>query len=67
MPPEIPATVEPRGGAGPGRRGAHLRGVRAGAPDDDQLCDTTSCQVYGGFDAEHPASNAAVDATAGRS
>lgn len=27
------------------------------------LCDTTSCQVYGGFAAEHPASNAAVDAT----
>ncbi len=27
------------------------------------LCDTTSCQVYGGYDAEHPASNNAVDAT----
>ena len=31
-----------------------------------QICDTTSCQVYGGFDAEHPASNAAIDATAKR-
>ncbi|WP_435743636.1 SpoIID/LytB domain-containing protein [Nocardioides sp. SYSU DS0663] len=30
---------------------------------DYQLCDTTSCQVYGGYAAEHPASNAAVDAT----
>lgn len=30
-----------------------------------QLCDTTSCQVYGGVAAEHPASNAAVGATAG--
>ncbi len=29
-----------------------------------QICDTSSCQVYGGYDAEHPASNAAVDATA---
>jgi SpoIID/LytB domain protein len=29
-----------------------------------QLCDTWSCQVYGGYDAEHPASNRAVDATA---
>jgi SpoIID/LytB domain protein len=29
------------------------------------LCDTTSCQVYGGVAAEHPASNAAVDATKG--
>ena len=28
------------------------------------LCDTTSCQVYGGFDAEHPASNRAVEKTA---
>lgn len=27
------------------------------------ICDTWSCQVYGGFTAEHPASNAAVDAT----
>ena len=33
---------------------------------DGRLCDTTSCQVYGGFTSEHPASNAAVDATAGR-
>ena len=33
---------------------------------DYQLCDTSSCQVYGGYDAEHPASNAAVDATAAR-
>lgn len=29
-----------------------------------QLCDTTSCQVYGGVAAEHPASDAAVRATA---
>jgi stage II sporulation protein D len=31
-----------------------------------QICDTTSCQVYGGYSAEHPDSNAAVDATAGQ-
>ena len=30
-----------------------------------QICDTTSCQVYGGASAEHPASNAAIDATRG--
>lgn len=30
-----------------------------------QLCDTTSCQVYGGVAAEHPASDAAVTATKG--
>ena len=27
------------------------------------ICDTSSCQVYGGYSAEHPASNAAIDAT----
>ncbi len=37
---------------------AYERDHRAGP-----LCDTTSCQVYGGVAAEHPASNAAVDAT----
>lgn len=30
-----------------------------------QLCDTTSCQVYGGYDAEDSRSNDAVRATAG--
>lgn len=29
------------------------------------MCDHAPCQVYGGVDAEHPATNAAVDATAG--
>jgi stage II sporulation protein D len=35
------------------------------APSDRhyQLCDTSSCQVYGGYDAEHPAANDAVTAT----
>lgn len=31
-----------------------------------QLCDTTQCQVYGGVDAEHEASDAAIRATRGR-
>jgi stage II sporulation protein D len=30
------------------------------------LCDTTQCQVYKGYENEWPATNAAVDATAGR-
>lgn len=30
-----------------------------------QICDTTQCQVYGGVDAEHPASDAAIRATRG--
>jgi SpoIID/LytB domain protein len=28
-----------------------------------QLCDTSSCQVYGGYDAEHPASDRAIAGT----
>jgi len=31
-----------------------------------QICDTTSCQVYGGADVEQPGSNAAIRATAKR-
>ena len=31
-----------------------------------QVCDTTSCQVYGGASAEHPASDAAIAATRGQ-
>jgi stage II sporulation protein D len=30
-----------------------------------QICDTTSCQVYGGYDSENDLSNAAVKTTAG--
>lgn len=30
-----------------------------------QICDTTTCQVYGGYSAETAASNAAIDATRG--
>ena len=29
-----------------------------------QICDTTSCQVYGGFTAEYASTNTAIDATA---
>lgn len=31
-----------------------------------QICDTSSCQVYGGKDSEYDSTNAAVDATAGQ-
>jgi len=31
-----------------------------------QICDTSACQVYGGFSAEYATTNAAVDATAGQ-
>ncbi len=39
---------------------------RAGSTTYYDLCDTTSCQVYGGADAEDPAADAAVRATSGR-
>jgi SpoIID/LytB domain protein len=31
-----------------------------------QICDTTSCQVYGGFSAEYASTNTAIAATAGQ-
>jgi SpoIID/LytB domain protein len=31
-----------------------------------QICDTTSCQVYGGFSDEYASTNAAIEATAGQ-
>jgi len=31
-----------------------------------QICDTTSCQVYGGFTAEYASTNTAIEATAGQ-
>jgi SpoIID/LytB domain protein len=39
---------------------------RAGRHGYYQICDTTACQVYGGYSAEHPATNAAIAATAGQ-
>ncbi|HEX2077803.1 MAG TPA: SpoIID/LytB domain-containing protein [Longimicrobium sp.] len=42
-----------------------LRGLGKRAGDGYDLLPTTSDQVYGGYSAEHPVSNAAVDATAG--
>jgi SpoIID/LytB domain protein len=68
VPLEMPATWSPaavRAQAVAARTYAAYERDHALA-DDYQICDTTSCQVYGGYDAEHPASNAAVDATRGR-
>lgn len=67
VPLEIPATWSPeavRAQAVAARtyaayERAHPRARHA------QLCDTTSCQVYGGVAAEHPASTAAIVATRG--
>ena len=42
-----------------------MRGLGKRGTDGYDLLATTSDQVYGGYDAEEPVSNAAVDATAG--
>ena len=42
-----------------------LSGLGKRASDGYDLLPTTTDQVYGGYSAEHPVSNAAVDATAG--
>jgi stage II sporulation protein D len=42
-----------------------LSGLGKRAADGYDLLATTADQVYGGYDAEHPVSSAAVDATAG--
>jgi len=42
-----------------------LRGLGKRASEGYDLLPTTTDQVYGGYSAEHPISNAAVDATAG--
>ena len=38
---------------------------RTRSPSHYQICDTTSCQVYGGASAEHPAATAAIKASKG--
>ncbi|WP_110206321.1 SpoIID/LytB domain-containing protein [Nocardioides daejeonensis] len=65
VPREVPATwhanaVRAQAVAARTYAAYEMRHPRAG---HYQLCDTSSCQVYGGYDAEHPASNAAVKAT----
>lgn len=65
VPKEVPATWHPdavRAQAVAARTYAayERRHPKAG---HYQLCDTAACQVYGGVDAEHPASNKAIKAT----
>ena len=63
VPDEIPALWSPeavQAQAVAARTYALSKRVGTGHYD---LCDTTACQVYGGLDNEHPASNRAVVAT----
>jgi stage II sporulation protein D len=63
VPLEMPATWSPaavRAQAVAARTYAAYERAHLPGP----LCDTTSCQVYGGYSVEHPASNDAVEKTA---
>lgn len=65
VPREVPALWEPdavRAQAVAARTYAAFERSRPQA-DHFQICDTDRCQVYGGADAEHPASDAAIRAT----
>ena len=65
VPVEVPALWEPaavRAQAVAARTYAAFERRSGTGPYD--LCDTTSCQVYGGAGAEHPASDAAIRRTA---
>jgi stage II sporulation protein D len=62
VPREMPALWKP---AAVRAQAVAARTYAAQQRDDlGTLCDTTSCQVYGGYSAEHPASNDAVEKTA---
>lgn len=62
VPREMPALWKP---AAVQAQAVAARTYAAQQRDDlGTLCDTTSCQVYGGYSAEHPASNDAVAKTA---
>jgi stage II sporulation protein D len=67
VPLEMPATWSPAAVQAQAVAARTYAAYERAHPRTDryQICDTTSCQVYGGYDAEHPASNAAVDATRG--
>ena len=66
VPLEIPAsgarTRCARRRSRPGR--TPLRSARTPTPAHYEICDTTSCQVYGGYDAEHPSATPPIEATA---
>ena len=66
VPLEIPALWSPQAVAAQAVAARTYAAAERSHPNAShyQICDTTQCQVYGGFDAEHPAATAAVRATA---
>lgn len=68
VPQEVPATwpqAAVQAQAVAARTYASFERADAPAGRAYDLCDTDACQVYGGYDAEHPDSDAAVRSTAG--
>jgi stage II sporulation protein D len=69
VPAEMPASWHPnavRAQAVAARSYANFDRARTPAGRTWDTCDTTSCQMYSGFTAEHPLADAAVAATAGK-
>jgi stage II sporulation protein D len=68
VPLEIPASWSPAAVRAQAVAARTYAAYERGHPQSRayQLCDTWSCQVYGGHDAEYDASDRAVAATAGR-
>jgi stage II sporulation protein D len=65
LPPVPYGEVEAQKAQAVAARTYALSGLGKRASDGYDLLPTTTDQVYGGYSAEHPVSNAAVDATAG--
>lgn len=67
VPLEIPALWSPEAVRAQAVAARTYASYERNHPQSDayQLCDTSSCQVYGGFGAEHPAASEAVDDTRG--
>ena len=68
VPREMPASWSPAAVQAQAIAARTYAGYERAHPltDTYQICDTTSCQVYGGYSSEHPDSNAAIAATAGK-
>lgn len=69
VPREVPSTWSPatlQAQAVAARTYAAYERVHSPAGRAWQTCDTTSCQVYGGYGAERETTNAAIDATRGQ-
>lgn len=67
IPNEMPASWSPAAVAAQAVAARTYASYEAAHPRADhyQICDTTSCQVYGGYDDEDTRSNAAVGSTGG--